>query len=105
MSLFSGTTTVIGISLVGIVEMILHPRQYVTQMVGMATMLINRPSIVFKLPQLKVHSLQDQHETRNPFEAGEYAGAKATGRRRRVQLAVAPDQAVSARLGRGFAGQ
>ncbi|SFR97753.1 hypothetical protein SAMN05216559_1908 [Halomicrobium zhouii] len=71
MSFSSGTTTVLGESIVGIVEMVTNPGKFVDQMVQLGQMILDNPAIITKLPGLMADQIQSQHETRNPFDRGD----------------------------------
>ena len=71
MAFSSGITTVIGETIVGFVEILTNPVQYLEQMRQLAETILDNPAMVLKLPQLMLQSIQQQQETRNPFDPNE----------------------------------
>ncbi|WP_188854272.1 hypothetical protein [Haloarcula argentinensis] len=71
MGYVSAGTTVGKESVVGIVEMVAHPKQYAEQMHQLGQTVTSNPAIVSKMPGMMADQTRQQHETRNPFDRGE----------------------------------
>ena len=71
MALSSGVTTVIAETIVGIVDLLTDPLGVVDQIRQFGEAVLDNPAILLQLPQLMLQSIQEQQETRNPFQASE----------------------------------
>jgi hypothetical protein len=71
MAFSSGVTTVIAETIVGIADLLTDPLGVVDQIRQFAETVLDNPAILLKLPQLMLQSIQEQQETRNPFQPAE----------------------------------